>query len=151
MRHLVIMSGIPGSGKSTYIKNNYKGYQVISSDAIRLKITGSYKDFSREPEVWNIVNHLLHHPSKEKVVLDTTALTATRRKNLATNYEWRYKKITLVQMNTPVEVCIARVEKRTEKPISKEEMKYFIENYEPYTTKERGYYNDVRIIDSNAS
>lgn len=36
--HLVIMCGLPGSGKSTYIENHFSGYEVISLDEIREKL-----------------------------------------------------------------------------------------------------------------
>ena len=39
-----IMVGLPGSGKSTYIKNNFKGLPVVSRDIIRYEIGLCDKD-----------------------------------------------------------------------------------------------------------
>ena len=56
---LVILSGLPGSGKSTFVKDyseqaKKEGYNVvvISSDEIRKQVAGSYGNMNHENLVW---------------------------------------------------------------------------------------------------
>ena len=51
MKTLIILSAMPGSGKSTWAKNYQSEHPhtlVISSDQIRYEITGSLTDFSKQ-------------------------------------------------------------------------------------------------------
>lgn len=58
MKTLIVMCGIPGSGKSTWIKNHFtlfSGYtKVVSRDEIRFSLVKDDEDyFSHETEVYN--------------------------------------------------------------------------------------------------
>ena len=55
MKTLIILSAMPGSGKSTWAKNYQSEHPhtlIISSDQIRYEITGSLTDFSKQNEEW---------------------------------------------------------------------------------------------------
>ena len=57
MKKLIILSAVPGSGKSTWAKkyqSEHPNTYIISSDQIRFELTGVYQDFSRQKEVWEI-------------------------------------------------------------------------------------------------
>lgn len=79
----ILLSGLPGSGKDTWIKNQNLGYPVISLDALRIEMGISPKDnqgqvvqaaknkakaFLRngEPFIWNATN--LVHSSRQQLV-----------------------------------------------------------------------------------
>lgn len=70
--------GIPASGKSTLAQlwAEQEGFVVVSSDAVRLALTGSMEDFSAENAVWETVKlrigMVLHRG--DSVVLDATNL-----------------------------------------------------------------------------
>ena len=50
-----IMIGVPGSGKSTYIKNSKKENDiVICPDTIRKELTGDVSDQSKNEKVWKL-------------------------------------------------------------------------------------------------
>ena len=40
MKTLVIMAGLPASGKSTYIKNNLQGFDIVDCDELKKSING---------------------------------------------------------------------------------------------------------------
>ena len=57
MKTLIVLSAMPGSGKSTWA-NKYKEEHphtlIVSSDQIRFELTGQLQDFSKQKEVWEL-------------------------------------------------------------------------------------------------
>lgn len=62
MANLYIMSGVPGSGKSTFARQlaGETGI-VLSTDNIREQLTGSADDLSQDSAVWAAVYSGLDH------------------------------------------------------------------------------------------
>lgn len=81
----IMLIGIPGSGKSTWINKfnkNYK-YTVVSPDEIRKEITGSVSDQSQNAKVWRLTKErVVENLSKgQDVILDATMTGASRRRD----------------------------------------------------------------------
>lgn len=72
--HAIIMCGVSGSGKSTYIKSNFPDYKVISMDEIRAELCGNRRDQSKNSEVAQLAKERFKQAlrAKEKVVWDAT-------------------------------------------------------------------------------
>lgn len=72
-----IMIGIPGSGKSTFIKHNFLDSEVICPDEIRKELTGDISDQSKNVEVWNEVFNRIKEFSKldKDIVIDATNIS----------------------------------------------------------------------------
>jgi len=104
MTSLVLLIGISGSGKSTWIKNNKSKWTntvVVSPDEIRRELTGNVSDQSRNKEVFELTNILtIHHLKNGKnVVLDATNLDTIYRIPFVediSNEVIEFKKIALV-------------------------------------------------------
>ena len=115
MADLFIMCGIPGSGKSTFIKNHLKeGTIVISRDQIRFSLLKEGEDyFAHEKEVYKIMWSSISNALKEgkTVVVDQTSLTPRSRKYLIDHVEG-YEKVNIFWVKTDLETAIARNEKR---------------------------------------
>ena len=83
-KEIIFMIGIPGSGKSFYVKeiNKFNKYKVISSDEIRLKKYGN--NFSKETnnKVFDEFHKIFIHSMKnnENIILDATNLYKKDRK-----------------------------------------------------------------------
>ena len=57
MKTLIMLSAMPGSGKSTWAKAYQEAHPhtlIVSSDAIRYELTGQTQDFSKQKEVWEL-------------------------------------------------------------------------------------------------
>jgi tRNA uridine 5-carbamoylmethylation protein Kti12 len=96
MKTLIILSAMPGSGKSTWAKNYQSEHPhtlVISSDQIRYEITGSLTDFSKQNEVWKLFSLRIHEYAKMyddvTVILDAlNDLNCLREKYVKENPEF---------------------------------------------------------------
>lgn len=112
MSKLIIMSGIPGAGKTTYacsIRNAY----VVSNDNIRLDLTGGVVLPQR---AWNnlpiddIQEELVIGASQDHdiVILDCAALTNAQRLEYYNKYKNYFNQFEIIHMNTPLRTCIRR-------------------------------------------
>jgi predicted kinase len=85
MSELVIMVGIPGSGKSTYVQAlGQQGYEIINPDAIRVELTGDMADQSQNAKVWGFAHRRLIEGLKQgkNMVLDATNVARKGRREL---------------------------------------------------------------------
>jgi len=115
MSVFVMMVGLPGSGKSTFIERNYPNYSVHSSDAIREELSGDVNNQNINKQVFE----LLHKRVKEdlsdgkNVVYDATNISWKRRKAFLqelTNIDC-FKRCII--MATPFELCVQRNQERS--------------------------------------
>lgn len=117
MAKLIMLIGIPGSGKTTYseeLKMKYNA-KVISSDKVRQTIIGI-----DEKDVFPTVYRLCVEELKEgrNVILDATHITPKVRKrsfDALDEYGIDYTKVA-VYIDTSVEECARRVEIRNQDP-----------------------------------
>lgn len=80
MRTLLLLSGLPGSGKSTWsrqYKRLHPSAQIVSSDEIRKEFFGTTANFSDEARVWSTFLDRLKRFGKQEgaiVIADSTNL-----------------------------------------------------------------------------
>ena len=78
-----MLVGIPGSGKSTYLRTiNNDNLRVVCPDEIRRTLTGNISDQSKNGEVWKLAEEEINTSLSEGkfVILDATNVhTALRR------------------------------------------------------------------------
>jgi bifunctional polynucleotide phosphatase/kinase len=102
---IIIMMGFPGSGKSTYIKNNYKDIEVINQDELGSKqkcIERAYKLLRKD----------------KSIIIDRTNITRNQRKiwiDLAK--EFKLEAPTLIFMDLDPKICYYRICSRLDHPI----------------------------------
>jgi predicted kinase len=79
---LHLMVGIPGSGKSTYIKSKLADKILICPDDIREELTGDASDQSQNALVWDTAYKRLHQALQngKDVVFDATMVDKRSRK-----------------------------------------------------------------------
>lgn len=111
------MCGVPGSGKSTYLKNNVIENEyttIISRDKIRFSIVKPDEPyFSHEDEVcekfWTAINEAL--AADKTVWVDQTSLTPKARKWLLQHIKG-YEHANIVWIDEDLETCLKRNELR---------------------------------------
>lgn len=102
MRHLLILRGAPGAGKSTWIKENLLEDYTLSADTIRLMIQSPVLNTDgtlgisqkNDKKVWNFLFQLLEERMQrgEFTVVDATCSKTSeinRYKQLASTYRYR--------------------------------------------------------------
>jgi predicted kinase len=96
---IFILIGVPMSGKSTWIKNNYPNTKVISRDDIVLEVHGTndynkaFKEVNHK-EVDKILNLRLLEASNSNtdVIIDMTNMTVKRRRSTLNHFTNFYKE-----------------------------------------------------------
>ena len=127
---LVIMVGIPGSGKSTIAKkiaNNET--QIISTDKIRGEINGSEESQSNTKEVFNEYHRRIDENLKngELTIADATSIQDYARQNLYTIAQKYNRPIRIIIMNISLEQSLAQNNKRDRKVLEEVIKKMFNE------------------------
>ena len=114
MNTLIIMCGIPGSGKSTYAKKLielHPNWKYVSRDEVRYEhVTDQAHYYDHETEVYKeFCNRIsMHLINGDVVIADATHINAISRKHLLVNLSVEPDQIYIVMMTTPFEICMER-------------------------------------------
>ena len=144
MSKIIIMVGIPGSGKTTFAKAlaDEEGYAYLSSDEIRKDIiNANSKAELVKPESINYHTFKIMNSTAVKllrcdldVIYDATNLNRKDRKSIIKEVnklrEEGYEiTITAFVLNTPSDVCIERNNAREENKVPDDVMMRYIEKF----------------------
>ena len=116
-KKLIILSGIPGSGKSTYANEyvrNHPDSFIVGSDQIRMDLFKRVDDFTKEDLVWAKFEGLIFEKAKtfSTIIADSSATTNVRRLRWLNLFRETFDIIELVYFEVPFRVCLERNEKR---------------------------------------
>jgi predicted kinase len=77
-----MLIGIPGSGKTTWLKDNSQGYVVVSPDHVRELLFGDVSDQSQNDIVWKTAQYVITCNLLEgrDVILDATNVNTRLRR-----------------------------------------------------------------------
>ncbi|MBO4541479.1 MAG: ATP-binding protein [Bacilli bacterium] len=152
MKTLILLSGIPGSGKSTWAKaylEQHPNTHIVSSDGIRLRLFGAFQAFDDERLVWRTYLEDIHAYGKEEdaiVIADSTNLTNHyRRYYLEQTPE--FDRHILVVFEAPFDVCERRNKQRKAgKIVPDEGMRKLEEEWEDPSEDAMSLYDECIII-----
>lgn len=126
---LVVLSGLPGSGKSSILARSFGLPEgaVMSTDALRRQILGNMPAIASGRKVLRVRNEcnetvfpVLRAMVKERLVhglttvVDATNINDSERKDWVELASAAGRKHLVVIVNTPLETCIARMKSRTD-------------------------------------
>lgn len=153
MSKLFLMCGIPGSGKTTWLKNNVndKFGTVFSRDAIRFSLLKDGNEyFSKEKEVYDIlienINNSLQYDLD--VFVDATHLNPVSRTKLLRRLDLSNTiEVNAIVMDTPLSVCLKRNAQREGRArVPEDVIKDMALNYS-VPTEEEGF-NNIYFVKS---
>jgi predicted kinase len=117
-RTIVALSGVPGSGKSTFIRDLVREYpehnwHIAHPDAVREELTGDVNDQSRNKEVWATTYERLGRAAEEgrPIIFDATLASPYVRKQVVQSVPGDYERI-LVRLGTSLEESLRRNKSR---------------------------------------
>ena len=131
LKKVWLMSGLPGSGKSTWVKqqlNNKPHRYWASRDAVRFSMVREDEPyFEREAEVFNEwirrICEALSDPNIEDIYIDATHLNdKSREKTLNRLPKDNIEKITNVVFMVPIETCLERNAQRSGREVVPEDV-----------------------------
>jgi predicted kinase len=112
MRTMILLSAIPGSGKSTWARQYQKSHPntfIVSSDEIRVQLFGKVNDFSNEALVWktylDTINHYADTMDEVTVIADATNLQNKYRQYYRDNTP-HFDKHVLILFDIPYAICL---------------------------------------------
>ena len=152
MNRLVVLSGVPGSGKSYFSnalrEDKEKHVYIISSDQIRKDICGNQQDLSQDSLAWKIFYSLVKTYSEDKdgiVILDATNAKKEYRLDNIKPYKGLYDEIDLVCFHIEKDLVLKQNRER-EFPIPEDALLRLIGAFMLPDEEERAFYNHVDII-----
>ena len=109
MAKLIILSGIPGSGKSTFAKEYNEGPLVIlSTDNIRRMITGDAGCLDKDDVMWKYIYEILAKPHVNATyIVDATNLVFKRRKSYL-EYHRNFDTVELIYLHVDLQTALER-------------------------------------------
>ena len=147
MNKFIMLVGLPGSGKSTWIKENKYIYNIDiihSSDNIREEL-GDINDQSKNTEVFNILHYRIKRDLEKElnVCMDATNISRKHRADILRKISYiNCDKICIIMATKYVD-CIFNDQKRNRK-VGEEVITRMMSNFEiPF--KEEGW-TEIKII-----
>lgn len=109
----IMMSAIPKSGKSTWVKNNYNNYSICSADIFRQNLLGEKGNMNYEKKIWTIHDNFFEDclEKRKNIIMDNTNIKAKYRKKYLDKAKSNNYNLIGVQINTPLNVCLERAKK----------------------------------------
>ena len=151
MSKLVVLSGVPGSGKSYFsklLRKRKEGHvYIISSDALRDLVTGSQRDLSEEDLMWKMFYDLARVYARDPkgiVVLDATNRNTEYRIETVKELKPLFSEADLVIFDIPKEV-VMRQNLDREFPVPEEVLEEYFDNFELPTPADYEFFMNVFI------
>ena len=156
MAKLVMMCGVPGSGKSffsgTLKKRAKKHVYIISSDRIRKMVLGSPQNFTNEKLCWSLFYDLAKVYAQDKdgiVILDATQLTTYYRTVSTKDLKELYDERILLVFKIDKDIVFHQNQHRRY-PVPVDALERMINEYEEPNDQDRAYFTEIiEIKDKN--
>lgn len=152
MAKLIVLSGVPGSGKSFFsqrFKELRNGHvYIVSSDEIRDKVAGSQRDLSQDKLVWKLfygMTHIYGMDEEGTVILDATNSICKYRVSIVEPFRKLYKEIDLVAFDIDKDI-VRKQNKERDYPVPDDVLEMLIEKYEGPNELDCRFFDNIHIV-----
>ena len=154
MKTFILLSAIPGSGKSTWAEQyrlTHKNVFIVSSDNLRKELTGEFKNLTHDKEMWEIFNkriiELRDAHEDVTVIADSTNILNKFRIFYGKNITGFDKKI-LVVIKKNIDQTLETNKLRSENRIIPDEViERMFESWEEPDEETLSYFDEYKVID----
>ncbi len=155
MNKLIVLSGVPGSGKSyisLLLKERRKSHlYIVSSDNLRAQIGGSQTNLSNEKLVWDMYYKLAKVYSLDKqgiVVLDSTNAKTEFRVDKVLPLKKSFNEVDLVVFKLD-KITVMEQNLDRKYPIPSDALEKLIDNFEDIAEREKEFFDNIYIVDKH--
>ena len=155
MNRLIILSGVPGSGKSYFSSvlksEKSEGVYIISSDQLRYELLGNQRDLSQDDKIWKRFYELAKEYSSIKdaiVVLDSTNAKKIYRLDNIKPYRELYDEIDTIVFQLDKETVLKQNKER-DNPIPEDALLRLIDEFELPDEEEKEFFDHIDTIKSH--
>ena len=155
MNKLIVLSGVPGSGKSyisLLLKEKKKSHlYIVSSDSLRTQVGGSQTNLSNEKLVWDMYYKLAKVYSLDKegiVVLDSTNAKTEFRIDCVKEISDGFDEVDLVIFKLD-KVTVMSQNLDRDFPIPTDALERLINEFEDITEKDKEFFDNIFIVDKH--
>jgi len=155
MNKLIVLSGVPGSGKSYFTKAlaslKESHLYIVSSDEIRKQVGGSQSNLDNEEVVWSIFHSLARAYSIDKngiVILDATHISTDLRVDKYIELKKNFDEAILLIWKVDRQL-IEKQNKQREFPLNDDVMEMFFSKFEVASKKDFDFYDKIINVDNN--
>ncbi|MDR0934826.1 MAG: ATP-binding protein [Erysipelotrichaceae bacterium] len=154
MSKLIVLSGIPGSGKSylcSLLKKMKRSHvYVVSSDLLRNQIAGDQADLSFDPVMWRMFYEFPKTYALDKeaiVLLDATHASVQYRTDSIKELVNLFDEVNMVMFHLDKKLVDNQNIER-EHPVPQHVLDYYFDNFEPISEKDRKTFKHIYVIKS---
>ncbi len=156
MNKLIVLSGVPGSGKSyisLLIKDRMKNGHVyiVSSDTLRKQICGSQQCFSHEELMWNMYYEMAKAYSLDKdgiVILDSTNSLRIYRIEKVKPLKELFNEVDLVTFELD-KLTVMRQTMERDFPIARDALERLIDEYEHVNGEDENFFDNIYHVNKH--
>ena len=152
MSKLIVLSGVPGSGKSyfsnLFIKMKKSHVYVISSDKLRQVVLGDQRDLSNEPLIWDIfyrLSEVYSHDKDALVILDACNVKEKYRTESITKLIPLFDEISLVMFKLDRSI-VSKQNIDRDNPVPQHVLDMFLNEFEDVGENDRKIYKHIYVI-----
>lgn len=154
MNKLIVLSGVPGSGKSyisILLKERMKDghLYVVSSDQLRAQVGGNQQNFSNERLIWKMYYQMAKIYAYDKngiVVLDSTNAQRKYRIDAVREIAKYFDEVDLVLFKLD-KVTVMRQNLDRDYPIPSEALERLLNEFEPVNEEDEEFFDNIYYVD----
>ena len=111
-KNAIVFIGLPGSGKTTYIRNSISGYNIVSADTIK-EAHPEYSDANPSTlHEWSVIEAEVQMEILSNcnlpICMDSGGVNNSYSLRIINMLKSKGYQVTLIHMDTPLSVCLER-------------------------------------------